>query len=101
MILPNLSKDQISTLSKFIVLHCFRTGPIERIHSELEGENRITNEEMKLIMQTAVTEVAAVIDGLSNQRGPYVMGQCWLRREILEDWDEPDWDYIEEINSKD
>lgn len=98
MLFPDLSKEQISTISKFLVFHCFRNGPIADIHDDQDGGSRISQEEMKLIMQTAVTEVATVMDGLINERGPYIKDDHWKIHEIMEKWDEPDWAYVKEIN---
>lgn len=98
MLFPDLSKEQISTISKLLVLHCFRDGPIEDLHDDQEGGSKISDDEMKLIMQFAVTEVATVLDGLVNERGPYIRDYPWVRHEIVKLWDDPDWTYIEKKN---
>lgn len=96
MIFQNLNKEQINTLSKFIVLHAFRNGPVEDIHSD----DRISQKEMKEIMQHAVTNVAAIIDGLTNERGPYILDRQWSSMEIKSEWDDPDWSIIDKLNNQ-
>ena len=96
MIFQNLNKEQINTLSKFIVLHAFRNGPIEDIHSA----DRISQEEIKEIMQHAVTNMAAIIDGLTNERGPYILDRQWSYMEIRSEWNDPDWSKIEKMNAQ-
>lgn len=96
MLFQSLSKKEISIISKFIVFHCFRNGPIEDIHAD----GRISQDEMRLIMQAAVTELATVIDGFSNARGPYIKKENFLRLELMKLWDEPDWSYVKKTNNQ-
>lgn len=95
MIFKKLSNKEISILSKFIVLHAFRNGHIEEIHCE----GRLSDEDMKKIVKSSVTELATVLDGLINERGPYTWPSRWNFHEIKEGWDEPDWNYVNKINN--
>lgn len=83
-------KTMIAEMAKGLVYHCFRNGPIEDIHAD----GRISNDEMKEIMQTAVTEVAKKLEEYFVL--PTILVAQLTQPSLMVDakWSEPDWDHI-------
>jgi hypothetical protein len=81
-----------------IVLHSFRNGPFEDIHagrlcpecSSRPGYSRITDDEMKLLMKTAVNRVFTLLKLREEDPGEY---ERLLQFASLQTkrWDSPEW----------
>jgi hypothetical protein len=84
--------------AKGIVLLSFRNGPIENIHagrlcpecSSRQGYSRITDDEMKLLMKTAVNRVFTLLKLREEDPGEY---ERLLQFASLQTkrWDSPEW----------
>jgi DNA-binding MarR family transcriptional regulator len=91
-------KAQLEREAKGIVLHAFRNGPLEDLHagklcpecSGKTGYSRITDEEMKRLMKTAVNRVFTLLRLREEEPGEYErllqLGSLYTSR-----WDPPEW----------
>jgi hypothetical protein len=88
---PRLARD-----AKTIALFAFRNGPIENLHAgkdcplcaASEEYSHITDDEMKLLMQSAVNEVYHLLWQRENDPDVYSRRQALADR-YTRQWDDP------------
>jgi hypothetical protein len=94
---PDSKRDQLAREAKAIVALSYRNGPIEDIHAgqpcptcgESAQYSRISDEQIRLIMRTAVNRVYRLLILKAENPTEYERQICFGERYTLL-WDDPD-----------